>query len=343
MVFKGRSTHTNSSGQVSKPYQKGVDQFLVYSWDYEELFVIPVESVGNHMRIRVEQSKQKTPNSNPAGEFLFDKRWPLNEPRESVQRNHKDRLKSDELIEKLAQQLVDLGAAVYRPIDDSACDLLARIDEGRVVTLTVRTTEVTDGHAYFNPNSNTSRSTPGRDTEYYLLYCRDRDLTLLLDPDEVGTAVTLWIDDPNEIKSKTRFADDYELETAWPPDDVPTVSSKTPSGAVRDAFGDIDVTVAFVTDDDTPADLLAERSDGTFARVAAVPVWKNRSGCLRLKPDRHEGIDCYAAYDREEDTCYLVAADAFDRSISLRVDDPDEHTARINWADDYRLADAWPV
>jgi hypothetical protein len=165
----------------------------------------------------------------------------------------------------------------------------------------------------------------------------------LIDAEDVDPAVSIRMDDPRRIDSSTTFADDYELETAWPPDDVPTVSSRTPSGAVRDAFRDIDVTVAFVTDDETPADLLAERSDGTFACVAAVPVWKNRSGCLRLKPDRHEGIDCYAPYDRDEDTCYLVAADAFDRSISLRVDDPDEHTARINWADDYRLADAWPA
>jgi hypothetical protein len=124
---------------------------------------------------------------------------------------------------------------------------------------------------------------------------------------------------------------------------VPTISSKTPTGAVRDAFCDIDVTVAPVTGDDTPADLLAERPDGTFARVAAVPVWKNQSGCLRLKPDRHEGVDYYAPYDRDADTCYLVAADAFDRSISLRVDDPDTHTTRINWADGYRLADTWPA
>jgi hypothetical protein len=342
--FWGRSTHTNSTGQVSKQYCDNIDEFLVYSWEYEELFLIPVDAVGDSMQLRVEEAEKEVSHTNPAEQYQFDERWLPDESRDGYQRSVRSERKDTDSVDSVASQLSELGATVYiTATDGTPHDLLATTNDGRAVTVTVRTAKVTDGYVFLSGNQHADGSKTRRETDHYVLQCRDRDRTLLIDESAVDAGISIWVDNPDRIDPSTKFAVDYELEAAWPPDDVPTISSKTPTGAVRDAFCDIDVTVAPVTGDDTPADLLAERPDGTFARVAAVPVWKNQSGCLRLKPDRHEGVDYYAPYDRDADACYLVAADAFDRSISLRVDDPDTHTTRINWADGYRLADTWPA
>jgi hypothetical protein len=36
---------------------------------------------------------------------------------------------------------------------------------------------------------------------------------------------------------------------------------------------------------------------------------------------------------------YLIAADEFEQSISLRVDDDVQHRSTINWASDYELSE----
>lgn len=62
-------------------------------------------------------------------------------------------------------------------------------------------------------------------------------------------------------------------------------------------------------------------------------------GCLRLKPNSCEGIDWFVVYYQGNDTCYIVASDAFNWSISLRVEPPNKSDSSITWATNYELDD----
>lgn len=190
---------------------------------------------------------------------------------------------------------------------------------------------------------NTGRENPrtARATDYYLLYCRDRDAVYLISTDEFDKSIELWVEEPKQVQHNSKFATDYEMESAWPPSDVPRVSSKSAVGAAIEAFERQEVTVGHVSSDSLPYELLARRPDNTFARVAVVPGWTS-GGRIRLKPDSCDGIDHFVIYHRESNTCYVVAADAFNRSISLRVEEPEKRDESINWAEEYELAENWP-
>lgn len=54
-------------------------------------------------------------------------------------------------------------------------------------------------------------------------------------------------------------------------------------------------------------------------------------------------IDGFLVYTHELDALHLVYMDQFDKQITLRVDEPDQPDASINWADDYRFDDQWPA
>jgi len=210
----------------------------------------------------------------------------------------------------------------------------------------------------------------------FVLHDHDRDRSYLLEPHQVETTVDLWIDEPEEIRGTTRFAADHDLREAWPPTGLPAPSSRSPVGRVADTFDALGVPAAHVVDEGLPYDLLVaeyepsapapsarepgERTDASdpgddgatdadpdaspdAARVAVEPAWPS-GGCLRLKPrpDVAESADAFVVYHRDADACYAVAADVFDRSISLRVEPPAQSDPSIRWASDYALADGWP-
>jgi hypothetical protein len=149
--FWGRSTHTNSTGQVFKHYDDNIDYFLVYSWEYEELFMIPVDAVGDGMQVRVEKAEKEVPHTNPAEQYQFDNRWPPDGSENGHHQPVRSERKDTELIHSIASELSDLGATVYSSVTErTSPDLLATTDDGRAVALTVRTTEVTDGHVFLS-------------------------------------------------------------------------------------------------------------------------------------------------------------------------------------------------
>lgn len=339
VVFKGFSMHTNSRGNVRKPYDGDVDYFAVYCHELEELYLVPEERVGSSMTLRVDPPKRPDPKINPAEAYQFDQRWPPDEsdeyPEYETWTTSKDRS-----VTRVVEALEAMGVTAYRKAHGtSVCDIVAEATTGPV-HLTVRTVTEADGRLQTSRGGD-ENDRRDADTDHYALYCPSREQTYLVATDEFGATLSLRTDDPEQVQHDTRWAEDYRLEAVWPPDGLPNVSPKSAVGAVSDEFERLGVQVGVVHDESVPYDLLAA-AGGEFRRVAVVPAWRSR-GCLRLKPDRRENVDAYVLYHRGSDTCYVVNADRFDRSISLRVEPAAKPDPRINEADAFELERNWPV
>ncbi|MFC7229286.1 group I intron-associated PD-(D/E)XK endonuclease [Salinirubellus salinus] len=328
VVFDGVSTHTNSQGNVYKPYEDDVDYFLVYSDDLETLYIVPESRVGSSMALRVEAPKQTDPKINDASAYLFDENWPPDTD-ERVQP-----VPGNGAVQAVTEAFDALGASVYRTESDDV--YIVETGEGRLIR--VRLGRVSEQGGRLRAGDLQSGL---RTTDYYALYDPSREQTYLVAADEFGASLSLRTDEPEQIQHDTRFAEDYRLEAVWPPDGVPNASPRPAVGAAVARFESLGVPVGVVHDGSVPYDLLAAAEDG-FRRVAVVPGWCSR-GCLRLKPESKAGVDAYVVYHRDSDTCYAVDADRFARSISLRVEPPAKPDPRINEASEFELERNWPV
>jgi hypothetical protein len=340
VTFEGISMHTNSQGNVYKPYDGDVDYFLVYSHDIERLYLVPEEEVGSSMALRVDPPKRTDPKINPAADYEFDRNWPLvNE--DTVRKPEFEGTggwSTSYTNRGPIQAFEAMGVPVYR-YTGSDSTFIAEIDDRSLLRIETRRLYEDNGRLRVNPTESKTDSKNG--TTHYALYTPARDETYLMDAAEFDPSLSLRTDDPDQVQHNTRWAEDYRLESVWPPDGAPTVAPKSAVGAAVEQFEALGVPVGFVRDDTVPYDLLVEAEEG-FTRIAVAPVWPSR-GCLRLKPDSCENIDAFVIYYREKDACYIVDAAEFDRSISLRIDEPAKADPTINWAAEYELENRWPV
>ncbi|WP_256295837.1 group I intron-associated PD-(D/E)XK endonuclease [Haloarchaeobius salinus] len=102
-------------------------------------------------------------------------------------------------------------------------------------------------------------------------------------------------------------------------------------------------------------DLVAERRDGSLVTVQVKTGWvadgriqfstqsthTNSKGNVRKRYDGD--VDVFVVYCYETETMYLVGEQEFDRSISLRVEEPEIRHTNINWADEFEFDERWPL
>lgn len=332
--FDAVSSHTNSEGHVYKPYGDDIDFFAVYSHDFEQLYLVPQESVGTSKTLRVDPGEEPDPRTTSAERYRFDRVWP---PDGSTRVNAADG--EDEPAERarigVIERFEELGADVYTSsTETSGRDFAVETPAGSVLTITVRTATESDG-----------RIRVGRDEappsgDYCAVHCPSNGRIYLISAEEIQSIDSLRTTEPQQIRSDTTWADKYRLERVWPPTDTPSTTPESAVGAAMASFEAAGVPVALVGDVSTPYDLLV-RDENDFRRVAVVTCYVSR-GCLRLKPNDKQGIDAFVIYHREQDDCYAVDSSAFDRSISLRVQEPERVDSTVNWAENYRLPEQWP-
>lgn len=102
-------------------------------------------------------------------------------------------------------------------------------------------------------------------------------------------------------------------------------------------------------------DLLAERRDGCIVKVQIKTGWiadgriqfstqsthTNSQGNIRKSYDGD--VDVFVVYCYETETMYLIGEQEFDKSISLRVEEPKVRHKNINWAEEFEFDERWPL
>lgn len=332
--FQGVSSHTNSQGNIYKPYDDDVDYFIVYVPSIKELYLIKEDEFDTRITIRLETPDVVHRDMNWAEDFEFDNNWPPNEAEKVESRKSRHRR---ELVERVSRELLDRSISVSHPMDsEEDYDLLAETPAQGVVRLSVRTPRFDGRRLILSADPGTVEN-----VDYLVLYFHEAEQLYLVSTDSFETSISLWVDEPEEIRRNTKWAEDFEFDRNWPPSERPIVSKKSVIGVGISAFADLSVEVTRPVDDTVPYDILVEGNDLQYHRVAIVPSWPSR-GCLRLKPDSCDGIDYFLLFSRDLESEYLIGADEFDRSISLRVEPPEKPDPTIRDAREYELARRWP-
>lgn len=201
--FKGYSQHTNSRGNTYKPYTDAIDCFLVYSHDYEMLFLVWVGEIRANMNIRVEASDQTHESSNWADEYAFDERWPpsWDERRPAAAERSPAVGPVVETLRSREIPFVQVQGEQYHLV---ACDA-----EGTHHRLRACTGTVVDGRIRFDA--------PSGQSDAYCVHCPQTDTIYLVPDDDFDRSISLRVEEPDQADASINWADDYAFDEQWPP------------------------------------------------------------------------------------------------------------------------------
>lgn len=179
----------------------------------------------------------------------------------------------------------------------------------------------------------------------FLVYAHEIERLFLVWVDEVRATMTIRVEEPEQRHDSTNWADDFAFDERWPPG---RKRLRSTSGWRSPALEPVvalleDRHVPFVTVSDEQYNLLAcDDSGGRHAlRACSGNVVRGR---IRFDTVSDSGdIDAYCVHCSETGSTYLVPDDEFDESISLRVEEPDQPDASINWATEYEFDERWPL
>ncbi len=233
--------------------------------------------------------------------------------------------------------------------DNQRYDLVVETPSGEMLRLQVKTGWFTDGVVQFHSRSQHTNSQGNIYKHYdgevdgFLVYSHELDTLYLIAAASFDRSITLRVDEPHQEHESINWAGDYEFDDRWPPNwsdfdrRLPGRSPAIPQ--IGRVLEEHEIPFAHVTGE--PYDFVAVDPEGrrhTICAQSGTVV----NGRLRFDADGGSDIDAYGVFSPETDTLYLVPDDTFDRSISLRVEEPRQADASINWAEDYEFEARWP-
>lgn len=200
--FKGYSQHTNSTGNTYKPYTDGIDCFLVYTHDFERLFLVWVDEIRANMTLRVGEPDQRHDSTNWADDFAFDERWPPS----------RGRLRStagwrSPAVEPVVDLLEDRNVP-FVTVSDEPYHLLACDESGERHALRACSGNIVRGRIRFN--------TVSGDFDAYCVHCSETGATYLVPDDEFRESISLRVEEPYQADASINWAADYEFDERWP-------------------------------------------------------------------------------------------------------------------------------
>ncbi|GAA0296661.1 group I intron-associated PD-(D/E)XK endonuclease [Halarchaeum salinum] len=233
--------------------------------------------------------------------------------------------------------------------DNERYDLLAEDDSGSIWKLQVKTGRYRDGKVLFkgksqhtNASGHTYRYYDG-DVDYFLVNCDEVDGLYLVPESEVGSSMSLRIADAKQDHRTINWATDYDFDEQWPPSGSTADDWRN---AVVDDLREHGIDVLDARESDAPYDLLLRTADGTLYRTSLRPGSVS-GGRVRFDTGRTNApgpsvIDLVLVRCQGTGETYLIERDAYDESISLRVEPTRNEDTRTNRAADYTLNRRWP-
>jgi hypothetical protein len=182
------------------------------------------------------------------------------------------------------------------------------------------------------------------DIDYFLVYCHDLETMYLVAEDTVTSNMRLRVEDPEIEQPSINWAAEYKFDEQWPPEDG-TNSVVDEREAIVQTLRDRGVDVIDAMDSDAPYDVILRTPADDLLR-AAVRRGSVTNGRIRFDtsqtvpgPDDVEYVVVDCAERGEQ---YLVERASYERTMSLRVAEPEQAQPSINWAADYEFRTCWP-
>ncbi|MGB9964571.1 group I intron-associated PD-(D/E)XK endonuclease [Halobacterium sp. CBA1126] len=203
--FHGKSSHTNSSGNVYKTYDGDTDYFAVYCHELEQLYLVPETAFETEMRLRVEDPEIEQPSINWAADYEFDEQWP---PEDTTSGPANDR-------EAIIETLRDRGVDAIDAIDsDAPYEAVLRTPDDDLLRAAVRRGSVTNGRIRFD----TSGTVPGPEAvDYAVVDCAERGEQYLVERASYERTTSLRVTEPEQAQPSIKWAEEYEFGACWPP------------------------------------------------------------------------------------------------------------------------------
>lgn len=200
--FKGQSQHTNANGNTYKPYTDGIDCFLIYTHEIEEMFLVWKEEVGQNMSIRISTPKQTHDSMNWAEEYQFDNQWPPKTPPVRAVSGGRSPavMPVGNLLKHRGIPFVQTSGDVHHFL---ACD-----DTGTQHTLRACTGSVSNGRIRFPTLE------PGAVDAYCVHHAGE---TYLIADAAFDQSFSLRVDDPDQPDATINWANEYQFDDQWPP------------------------------------------------------------------------------------------------------------------------------
>lgn len=329
VIFRANSQHTNSQGNVYKPYTDDVDIFLIYSHDLNEIYLIEETEFNSAINLRVEEPKQYHRDMNWARDYEFDRRWPP-----ETDGSYTMTRAGDPISSVAIDALEEIGAQVFLPREVNRQECIAVNYEGESYTIRTERGRISDGRIHFEAKQKDM-------VDAFLVYTDDLDQLYAIDADGFDSTITLRLDPPTRHQPGIKYAEDFEFERNWPPTRLadPLVGTGDQTRA----------TVELLESQGT--DYHLEQTEGTIPTVIATINGETHrirpergwhtDGRLRCEPTEGS-FDWYTIYDPENEELYLYDANKAGSQLELRLDEPKQWDPKINMAEEYRFTVNWP-
>lgn len=234
--------------------------------------------------------------------------------------------------------------------DNERYDMLLEAPDRDLFRAQVKTGSTTDGAVLFrgysqhnNADGSIYKKYDG-DVDCFLVYTHEYERLFFVHESEVGMNMTIRIEPPQQEHEDMNWCSDFDFDERWPPKHGKSYPNRTTGDpSMSELILElIERDIPHVRSPDTPHDLVAVGPNGTRFRVCT-RFGSIQNGRLRFNTDvASSNVDVYCVYASGLDNLYRVPDDAFDRSISLRVEEPAQADASISWASEYRFGKRWP-
>lgn len=233
--------------------------------------------------------------------------------------------------------------------DNERYDAVVATPGDRMLRVQIKTGWIREGRIEFHGKSQHTNSTGNTystyegEVDYFIVYVPELESMYLIGEWEFGTEMQLRVSEPEQSHATINWAENFLFDERWPPQrNSRSVARGHPalekSISVLRQYG-LDVARSVTTES---YHLLVDTEDPV--RLAVESGWV-QDGRIRFHPSSsvdRDIIDWFLIYCDETEQVYLVSPDEFDKSISLRVNEPEIEMPSINWAEDYRFEERWP-
>jgi len=232
--------------------------------------------------------------------------------------------------------------------DNERYDLLVEDDEGDIWKAQVKTGHFDGERVEFrgysihtNSEGNVRKSYDG-DVDFFVVYCDETAGLYLVPEGEVGNSMALRVAEAKQDHRTINWADDYRFDERWPPEGS--------GGSWRDdVIADLrsrGVDVFDARETDAPYEIVLRTDEDAYYRASVRPGSTSdgrvRFDTGRTKAPGADAVDLVLVRCRDTAETYLVRRDAYEKSISFRVESARGASGRTNLAADYRFGERWP-
>jgi hypothetical protein len=233
--------------------------------------------------------------------------------------------------------------------DNERYDAAIETPSGRLLRAQIKTGWYRDGVVQFkgysqHTNSEGNTYKPyGDGIDCFLVYSHEAERLFLVWEDEVDANMTIRIENPEQQHATTNWAEEYAFDNRWPPANQRIRSVTGGRSPAVKPVGELlqERRIPFVQDSSEDYHFVVGGPSGERYRLRACSG-SVVNGRIRFPTPESSDIDAYCVYCSETDEIYLVPDEHFDQSFSLRVAEPDQPDASINWASDYEFDERWP-